>query len=197
MGAFDPLITYEKGTYIETDTGNKVSRRAVIAGATNIILGGKSIIQSGAILRGDLRRATAGQHVVISMGRYCLIGENAVLRPPGKIYKGVFTFYPVKIADYVHIGPSCVIEAAQIGHGVEIGKGCILGKFVIIKDLVVLLPDTVLPEGTVVPSLTVWGGNPGRCIESLPETYQETVEARCKGYYQRFRPSPSPSSVPA
>lgn len=42
----------------------------------------------GAILRGDLRRSTAGQHVVISMGRYCSVGERAIIRPPGKIYKG-------------------------------------------------------------------------------------------------------------
>lgn len=81
-----------------------MSRKATVIGATNIILGGKSIIQKGAlrpftnqhlpltyclgaILRGDLRRSTAGQHVVISMGRYCLVDQNTVIRPPGKIYK--------------------------------------------------------------------------------------------------------------
>ncbi|WWD17222.1 hypothetical protein CI109_101660 [Kwoniella shandongensis] len=189
MGAFDTVITYDKGTHIETDTGNKVSRKATIAGATNIILGGKSIIQTGSILRGDLRRSTAGQHVVISMGRYCLIGEGAIIRPPGKMYKGAFTFYPVRISDFVHIGAGCIVEAAQIGSGVEIGKGCIIGKFVIIKDLAVILPNTVLPEGTVVPSMSVWSGNPGRIVDTLPETYQETMEAKCKNYYQRFRPA--------
>ncbi|KAK4684226.1 dynactin 5, partial [Tremellales sp. Uapishka_1] len=179
MGAFDTLITYDKGTYIETDTGS----------ATNIILGGKSIIQTGmyrpsqsrftetpgAILRGDLRRSAAGQHVVISMGRYCVIGEGSIIRPPGKIYKGAFTFYPVRIADFVDIGSGCIVEAASIGHGVEIGKGSIIGKFAIIKDLAVILPGTVLPDGAIVPSMTVWSGNP------------ETVEAKGKSYYQRFR----------
>ncbi|KAK1924298.1 trimeric LpxA-like protein [Papiliotrema laurentii] len=161
MGAFDPVVTYEKGTYIETDTGNKVSRRAVISGATNIVLGGKSIIQKGAIMRGDLRRSAAGEHVVISMGRYCNIGENSIIRPPGKMYRGQFTFYPVKIADFVHIGKDCLVEAAQIGLGVDIGDGCIIGKFTIIKDLAVIRPGTVLPEGAIVPSMTVWEGNPG------------------------------------
>jgi dynactin-5 len=86
----------------------------VVTGAQNIILGGKSVIQTGeaepslsalwsslprrsaarsdhcagAILRGDLQRAQAGHHVVISMGRYCLVGEGTVIRPPGKMYKG-------------------------------------------------------------------------------------------------------------
>ncbi|RSH86742.1 uncharacterized protein EHS24_005013 [Apiotrichum porosum] len=187
MGAFDPVQTFEKGTYIETDTGNKVSRKATILGATNIILGGKSIIQTRAVIRGDLRRSAPGQHVVISMGRYCLVGEGAVLRPPGKIYKGAFTFYPVRIADFVHIGADAIVEAASIGHGVEIGAGAIVGKFCIIKDLVQILPDSVLPDGAIVPSMTVWGGNPARMLSSLPETYQETIEERCKSYYQRFR----------
>ncbi|WWC70073.1 uncharacterized protein I206_104019 [Kwoniella pini CBS 10737] len=187
MGAFDSIITYEKGTYIETDTGNKVSRKATIIGATNIILGGKSIIQLGSILRGDLKRSISGQNVVISIGRYCLIGENSIIRPPGKLYKGTFTFYPIRISDFVHINSNCIIEAGQIGLGVEIGKNCIIGKFVIIKDLAIILPNTVLTEGTVVPSMSIWGGNPGKLIDTLPETYQETMEAKCKNYYQRFR----------
>jgi hypothetical protein len=37
-----------------------------------------------------------------------------------------FTFYPVRISDFVHIGSECVIEAAQIGSGVEIGDNCVI-----------------------------------------------------------------------
>lgn len=62
------------------DTGNKVSRRATIAGPQNIILGGKTIISSGAIIRGDLKRTGPGHAVVISLGRYCLVGEGCVMR---------------------------------------------------------------------------------------------------------------------
>jgi carbonic anhydrase/acetyltransferase-like protein (isoleucine patch superfamily) len=62
------------------DTGNKVSRRATIAGPQNIILGGKTIISSGAIIRGDLRRTGTGSAVVISLGRYCLISEGCIMR---------------------------------------------------------------------------------------------------------------------
>ena len=65
---------------VPQDTGNKVSRRATIAGPQNIILGGKTIISSGAIIRGDLRRTGPGHAVVISLGRYCLVGEGCVVR---------------------------------------------------------------------------------------------------------------------
>lgn len=54
--------------FIETDTGNKVSRKSTICGSQNIILGGKTIIQSSAMIRGDLRRAGASHSMVIAVG---------------------------------------------------------------------------------------------------------------------------------
>lgn len=74
------------------------------------------------------------------MGRYCNIGEGSIIRPPGKMYKGYarrvhhehrltrrqFTFYPVRITDCVFIAENCIVEAAQIGMGVEIGANCII-----------------------------------------------------------------------
>lgn len=74
------FILIQKANILYQDTGNKVSRRAAIAGPQNIILGGKTIISSGAIIRGDLRRTGPGHAVVISVGRYCLIGEGCVMR---------------------------------------------------------------------------------------------------------------------
>jgi len=80
-----------KGEYIETDTGNKVSRKSNILGSQNIILGGKTIIQADCTIRGDLRRAgVQGQHgnVAIAVGRYCFFARGSVLRPPGKTHRG-------------------------------------------------------------------------------------------------------------
>lgn len=89
--------------YIQTAmTGNKVSRKATILGSQNIILGGKCIIQHGTIIRGDLKRITASsststanagqsqptQSVAVYIGRYCLLAESSVIRPPYKTYKG-------------------------------------------------------------------------------------------------------------
>lgn len=82
-------LSYSKAEFIETDTGNKVSRKCTISGSQNIILGGKTIIQHQVIVRGDLRRAGgSGPAVVISVGKYCVFGEGAIIRPPYKTYKG-------------------------------------------------------------------------------------------------------------
>ncbi|KAL0072576.1 hypothetical protein AAF712_000339 [Marasmius tenuissimus] len=176
----DPPIYYSKSEYIETDTGNKVSRKAAIAGPQNIILGGKTIISSGAIIRGDLRRSGPGHAVVISLGRYCLVGEGCVLRPPYKTYRGAFNYYPMKVGDHVHIGANSVVEAATIGNHVEIGKNCVIGKFTIIKDCAKVADNTVVPANTVIPALALFGGSPARFVEDLPESTQDIVETFTK-----------------
>ncbi|KLO07244.1 dynactin, subunit p25 [Schizopora paradoxa] len=183
-----PPIPYLKAEYIETDTGNKVSRKATIAGPRNIILGGKTIISSGAIIRGDLRRAGPGHIVVIQLGRYCVVGEGCVIRPPYKTYRGNFNYYPMKIGNYVHIGANSVVEAATIGNHVEIGKNCIIGKFTIIKDCAKIADNTVLLPNSVVPALAHMSGWPAQFIEDLPESTEENIEAQTKQYYNRFQP---------
>ncbi|KAK7472422.1 hypothetical protein VKT23_000536 [Stygiomarasmius scandens] len=181
-------IYYSKSEFIETDTGNKVSRRATIAGPQNIILGGKTIISSGAIIRGDLRQSRPGHAVVISLGRYCLVGEGCVMRPPYKTYRGTFNYYPMKVGDHVHVGAGSVVEAATIGSHVEIGKNCIIGKFVIIKDCAKVADNSIVPSNTVIPALSLFAGSPASFVEDLPESTQELVESQTKQFYQRFQP---------
>lgn len=115
------------GEYISTETGNRVSRRAHIHGLSNIILSGKTIIHGGAVIRGDLRRAGAtGPAISISAGKYCVIGEGAVVRPSYKTYKGVFSYYPLKLGDFTRVGQGALVEAATVGVGVDIGKNAII-----------------------------------------------------------------------
>lgn len=106
-----PLINssvqpYSPSEYIQTAlTGNRVSRKAVILGSQNIILGGKCIIHHGVIIRGDLKRIMPptkdgeqqkqqqqqqqqGNAVVVAIGRYCTLGEGCVIRPSYKTYRG-------------------------------------------------------------------------------------------------------------
>ncbi|KAJ2745496.1 hypothetical protein GGI20_002100, partial [Coemansia sp. BCRC 34301] len=145
-----PHVTYRKSDYIETDTGNKVSRRSQISGSQNIVLGGKTIVHPHCTIRGDLRRSGPQHQASVLIGRFCTLGPFSVLRPPYKTYKGVFSYYPLKIGDFVDIGENSVIEAASIGSYVRIGKNCVVGRFAIIKDCCVLEDGAVVAPNTVV-----------------------------------------------
>ncbi|CEM13724.1 unnamed protein product [Vitrella brassicaformis CCMP3155] len=175
----DPIY-YHKSEYIQTASGNKVSRKSVLCGSQNIQLSGRSIIKPGVILRGDL--------ALLRIGKYVIVGEDTVLRPPYKKYRGGFAFFPMAIGDYVTIGDKTVVNAALIGSYVDIGDNCIICKRCVIKDNCRILPGTILPPDTVVPPFTVFGGTPGRCLGELPESVQFVHKERANAYYRRFVP---------
>ncbi|KAJ1943580.1 hypothetical protein FBU59_002868 [Linderina macrospora] len=182
--------TYNKAEFIETDTGNKVSRRSLISGSQNIVLGGKTIVHSKCTIRGDLRRAGPTHQAAVLIGRFCSLGEASVLRPPYKTYKGVFSYYPMKIGDHVDIGANTIVEAASIGSHVRIGKNCVIGRFAIIKDCCEIEDGTVIAPNTVIPSFSVVAnGPPAKIVAQLPESIQDVIEAQSKDKYARFVPA--------
>ncbi|PVU94881.1 hypothetical protein BB559_002893 [Furculomyces boomerangus] len=184
-----PYKEYDESEYIETDTGNKVSKKATIIGSHNIVLAGKTIIESGCVLRGDLRRRGPGNQTSFLIGRYCVLSKNTLFKPPCKIFKGVFGYFPMKISDHVFVGENSIVEAASIGSYVYIGKNCIIGRFAIIKDCVYIEDNSVISPNTVISSFSyVSGGPPAKIVESLPENTQETFETRSKDYYIKFIP---------
>lgn len=182
-----------KGEYIETDTGNKVSRKSNLVGTQNVMLGGKTVIQSEVIIRGDLTRTlppgsssgaaggSAGapaNNTAIAIGRYCFLSRGCCLRPPGRNYKGVFTFMPLRIGDHVFVGEGSVVQAASVGSHVRIGSKVIVGAFAIIKDYVEILDGTVVPSGMVVPSFSIVAGQPARVVGEVPEGGHDRFELR-------------------
>ncbi|PWY92332.1 dynactin subunit 5 [Aspergillus heteromorphus CBS 117.55] len=184
-----------KGEYIETDTGNKISRRSQIHGTQHIILGGKTVIQSDAVIRGDLYRSPTSTStsttsssststtnpsanpthpqpapsVAITIGRYSYISRQAILRPPSRLHRGVYSFYPLKIGDHVFVGERAVVEAATVGNHVHIGKEAVIGSMAILKDFAYVLDGAVVAPGMVVPSWCVVGGAPARIVGEVGE----------------------------
>ncbi|KAK2747998.1 hypothetical protein FQN57_001589 [Myotisia sp. PD_48] len=170
-----------KGEYIETDTGNKVSRRNQVHGTQRIILGGKTVIQADVCIRGDLyRQQTASSStsagspqssVAVTIGRYTYLSRSCLLRPPSRLHRGVHSYYPLKIGDHVFVGEKTVVEAAQVGNHVHIGRDVVIGSMAILKDYVVVLDGAVVPSGMVIPSWSVVGGAPARVVGEVGEGY--------------------------
>ena len=141
-----PDIPFNKAEYIETASGNRVSRQSVLCGSQNIILNGKNIVQSEAIIRGDLAN--------VRVGRHCVISSKAVIRPPFKKFSKGVAFFPLQIGDHVYIGEGSVINAAVVNSYVYIGKNCVIGRRCTIRDCVYIEDGTILPPETVVPAFS-------------------------------------------
>ncbi|KAH8037008.1 hypothetical protein HPB51_008334 [Rhipicephalus microplus] len=99
-------------------SGNKVSRNSVLCGSHNIVLNGKTIIQSESIIRGDLAN--------VRIGRHCVISSRSVIRPPFKKFSKGVAFFPLHIGDHVFIGEDTVVNAGHVGSYVYIGKNCVI-----------------------------------------------------------------------
>ncbi|CAH1794182.1 unnamed protein product, partial [Owenia fusiformis] len=171
-------LFYNKPDYIETASGNKVSRQSVLCGSQNIVLNGKTIIMKDCIIRGDLAN--------VRIGRHCVITSKAVIRPPFKKFSKGVAFFPLSIGDHVFIGEGSVINAAQVGSYVHIGKNCIIGRRCVLKDCCAIADNTVLPPETVVPPFTLFSGSPGLFSQELPECTQDLMIDVTKNYYGHF-----------
>jgi dynactin-5 len=176
------MSKFVKSEYIQTETGNIISRKAIIHGVQNIVLKGKCIVREDTILRGDLRRSGVGSAISISFGSYCYIGKNSIMKPPFKIYKNQFSYYPIKMGDFVTIGDDCLVEAATIGNCVEIGNGVVIGAFTVVKDCVKILDGVIVPPYSVIPpfSLVSMEG-----IEEWTESATELRESEARFIYHK------------
>ncbi|XP_073821843.1 dynactin 5, p25 subunit [Musca autumnalis] len=179
---------YSKDEYVETASGNKVSRQTVLCGSQNIVLNGKVIVQSGSIIRGDLAN--------VRTGRYCVISKNAVIRPPCKQFSKGIAFFPMHIGDHVFIGEDAVVSAAVIGSFVYIGKNAIIGRRCVLKDCCIIEDGAVLPPETTVGSYmrftakgTIEGGqgNPN----FVPTAMQDHMVDYTKSFYEHFVRAPA------
>lgn len=85
-------IYHQTNKYIETASGNKVSKLSTLAGSQNIVLNGKTVVMEGCVLRGDLASLKVGKNTVIR--------ESAILRPPFKKFAKGVAFFPLYIGRF-------------------------------------------------------------------------------------------------
>ncbi|KAL7559030.1 hypothetical protein ACA910_016373 [Epithemia clementina (nom. ined.)] len=158
-------------SYIKTTTGNFVSRKAEITNAKNVEIKGRSWIEEGVIIRGDLAK--------IRMGRYCKLSTGTSLQPAPATPSASPTptaasssqasppsqqevqqsqasvpHVPVVIGSHTIIGPNCQIRAAAIGSYCWIGRNVTMGPRVIVKDACVIEDNVTLGDDAVIPPFT-------------------------------------------
>ena len=173
-------VFFDAKNYITTSSGNTVSRNSVLCGTQNIHLHGKTIISDNTVIRGDLS--------YIRIGRYCIFGQGAVIRPPSKRFTKGFHFIPMNLGNYVSIGANSVVEAAQIGSYVMIGENCVISPLCIIRDCSEIVDGSVLAPGTVVPPFSRYGGIPAKFLCELPGCASDMIKEHLVEQYLAFQP---------
>ncbi|KAK9469060.1 trimeric LpxA-like protein [Lipomyces arxii] len=184
-----------RGDFVETESGNRISRQATILGSQHILLAGRSTILPECVLRGDLYRRSSTSSAVINIGRYVFLEKAVVLKPPSKLHHGANTHYPLRIGNSVTIGANSVIEAAVIESYVEIGQDCVIGKFAIIKEGVRIHPNSVVPSTTCIPAYSEVSGNPAVIINELPESTWDIFDRKCRQLYALHGTSLTTTSI--
>lgn len=116
-----------------------VAPTAVVCG--DVTVGPNSQVTFGAVL------VAQGNPIVI--GTQSIIGENAIIRATAK--------YPVRIGDYVRVGPNaalygCTLEdEVFLATGVTVFQGARVRKQAEVRINGVVHVKSVLPPGAVVP----------------------------------------------
>jgi dynactin-5 len=164
--------------YIKTTTHNYVSRKATIDGAKQVEIKGRSILQEGVRVRGDL--------AIVRIGRYCEIDAQTLLEPPNHPLNRSKNI-PIVIGSHTHIGTNCEIRAAAIGSMVWIGDDVKLGKRCIIKDNCIIESGAVLGDDTVVPPFTRISAKNPTFQQELPPSMAVQMQEVSLDRYQEFK----------
>lgn len=197
--------TTTQSLYIETDSGNRISRQSSVKGSQYIVLGGKTLIDHRVVLRGDLHRPDT-KSAIIAIGRYCVLEEGVSITPPGRAPPSAssssattdaaasasaaqvtpetgLVHIPSKVGSYVYMGPGTTSEAASIGSCVYIGAKCKIGKFTVIKECVVVEAGAEIAAYQVIPPFSRVAGAPARVVEELPESAEQVLELYARRVY--------------
>lgn len=178
---FCPEVTFSSEDFIQTSTGNVISRSALICKPQSVeIPSGRCIIKKGSIIRGDF--------AAVQLNKYCYVGEQTVLRPSYTIM-APFRFIPLTIGSHTYIGDDCVVESAVIGMGCTVGDNCVLGKRSILKDFVCVMDGTIVPPDMVIPPFSIVAGCPAQIVGERPESSTTVLPIEAVARYKSFKSS--------
>ncbi|KAG7662290.1 uncharacterized protein J8A68_004184 [[Candida] subhashii] len=172
--------------WLETATGNRISRAARLLGTDKISIGGNCSINENVLISGDVTLNEPKQQYAIQFGKYCYLGSNCQIIPP--ILKKAAdsdseTLHgPQSIGAYVIIGQNSIIKSSNIGNRVLIEENSILEDLSIVYECCVIREGTIIPPKMVIPPYSEVSGIPGKDfqIRSLHNSYKKSIEIEAK-----------------
>lgn len=172
--------------YIETSSGNRISKKASISGAANILLTGNTTISHGVKLEGDVPLKDPDD-AAIQVGKYSYFYPGSQVAPPllGQAKGAAAKVYgPLSIGAFVVIGRDTSVQASNIGSRVWIGADCSIGNNSKVYHCCVIKDGTKIPEKYVVPPFSVVQGCfPDLLVGELQPGYRDLLESRARELY--------------
>ncbi|RCK55319.1 Dynactin subunit 5 [Candida viswanathii] len=132
--------------WIETSTGNRISKTAQIIGSDNITIGGNVTINAAASIIVEANSSLA-------IGQFCYVFPKAAILASAE---------KSSIGGYVVIGRSALVKSTSIGNRVIIEDECVLHPNSVIYDCCLIRKGTVIPERMVIPPYSEVSGVPGK-----------------------------------
>lgn len=168
-----------QASWIETESGNRISKSADLKGTRHISIGENCTISPGVVICGDVETATPNQPTIV-LGKYCFLDQDCYIMPPETRKSGVFG--NMYIGNYTLIGRGSKVHLAQVGNRVSIGSNCTLGAHSIVNDCCVIADGTVIPPKAVIPPYSAVSGVPGESymVESVGPGYRRLLENDAK-----------------
>lgn len=132
----------------------------------DVVLGEKSSVWFGAVLRADADK--------IEIGKGSNIQDNCVVHvDPG---------FPVKIGDEVIVGHAAIVHGATIGNNTLIGMRATLLNGVKVGNWCIIGAHALVTEGTEIPDYSVVLGSPAKIVKQLSEKQREKVKKNAEAY---------------
>lgn len=164
--------------WIETASGNRISKQAHISGSNQISINEYTTINPGAVVTGDV---SVAHSPAITLGKYVYLSSNCQIVPPvASLAEN--THSQLLIGSYTVIGTNSVVNLLSIGNFVIVENDCKIGNLTVIYDCCIIRAGTVVPDKYVVPPFTEVCGVPGKnfTMKSLSNSYRKSIEYEAK-----------------
>lgn len=172
-------------SWIETSTGNRISREAKINNPSNISISENCTISANVTLNGDVKISSKAPAIVI--GKYTYLAADCVVEPPRVKWKksedtGSVSRLETIIGNYTYIGRNTLVRLIQVGNRVEVGNHCVLGEQSVINDCCIIDDHTVVPAKSVIPPYSRVSGYPGNryLVEEISPAYRKQIEVNSR-----------------
>ncbi len=118
-----------------------------------VVIGARSSIWFGAVVRGDMES--------IRIGEESNIQDNATVH--------VDYHFPTVVGDRVTVGHNAILHGCTVEDGSLIGMGSVLLNGSVIGKDSLVAAGTLITQGTIIPPRSLVIGSPGKVVRTLSE----------------------------